>query len=80
MRLLPVGSNSLFNLLAGVSTMRALPFFAATFLGYLPQTGIFLLAGGGVQLGHRTELWLGMGLFVLSAAVGAVLARRQARR
>src|SRR4051812_6778526 len=44
-RLLPVGSNVVTNLAAGVSGVRAIPFLLGSVIGYLPQTAIFALLG-----------------------------------
>jgi uncharacterized membrane protein YdjX (TVP38/TMEM64 family) len=77
LRLLPVGNNLALNLLAGVSGLRAWPFLAATLIGYLPQTVVFSLVGSGVHLRHGVQLALGVGLFAMSAALGAVLVGRR---
>jgi uncharacterized membrane protein YdjX (TVP38/TMEM64 family) len=79
LRLLPVGSNILLNLLAGVSGVAAAPFLAATLLGYLPQTIIFALLGGGVQVGHAAQVAVAIVLFVGSMAGGLLLLRRTRR-
>ncbi len=76
LRLLPVGNNLVLNLLAGVSGVRPWPFLAASLLGYLPQTAVFALAGGGVHVGRATQLALGVALFGASAGLGAVLLAR----
>ncbi len=78
LRLLPVGNNLALNLLAGVSGMRAGPFLTASLLGYLPQTAVFALAGGGVHVGRTLQLGLGVVLFAASAALGAMLLARGA--
>ena len=75
LRLLPVGNNLLLNLLAGVSGVRARQFFAATLIGYLPQTAIFSLAGSGVQVGGGARLAIGIALFAASGLLGWVLLR-----
>ncbi|OYY92435.1 MAG: SNARE associated Golgi protein [Hydrogenophilales bacterium 28-61-23] len=75
-RLLPVGSNAATNLLAGVSSVRALPFFAGSVLGYLPQNLVFALAGSGVNLDPTMRLSLAVALFVVSSLVGIWLYRR----
>ena len=55
LRLLPVGSNMLLNLVAGVSERaRQAPFMAASAIGYLPQTVVFALLGGGVRVSQET--------------------------
>ncbi|HEY8613174.1 MAG TPA: VTT domain-containing protein, partial [Roseomonas sp.] len=50
LRLLPVGNNLALNLLAGLSGLRLAPFLAASALGYLPQTLVFVLLGDGVAV------------------------------
>jgi len=75
-RLLPVGSNVLTNLVAGVSHIRPAPFFAGSAAGYLPQTLAFALAGSGVAIAPVFELVLGVTLFVASALLGIALYRR----
>jgi uncharacterized membrane protein YdjX (TVP38/TMEM64 family) len=50
MRLLPVGSNLITNLAAGVANVRALPFVLGSALGYIPQTLVFSLVGSGITL------------------------------
>ncbi len=75
-RLLPVGSNLLTNLVAGVSHTAALPFFAGSTLGFLPQTLIFALAGSGVNVDPNLRLSVAAVLFVISALLGARLYRQ----
>lgn len=75
-RLLPVGHNASTNLLAGVSSVRALPFFAGSALGYLPQNMVFALAGSGVDLDPSLRLTLAALLFVISSLLGVWLYRR----
>ena len=75
-RLLPVGSNVGFNLLAGVSAVRAVPFLAASALGYVPQTLVFVLLGSGVGVADWARVALGGALFAASILLGIVLFRR----
>ncbi len=75
-RLLPVGHNASTNLLAGVSSVRALPFFSGSALGYLPQNMVFALAGSGVDLDPSLRLTLAVLLFVISSLLGVWLYRR----
>ena len=75
-RLLPVGSNLLTNLAAGISSIRPAPFFSGTLLGYLPQTLVFALVGSGVHIAPTLKLSLAIGLFLISGALGAWLYRR----
>ncbi len=76
LRLLPVGNNLALNLLAGLSGIPALPFLAASALGYMPQTLVFALLGKGVRVDGAVQIALGVALFVASGAFGLVLLRR----
>ena len=75
-RCLPVGSNVLTNLVAGVSTVPAGWFFLGSMLGYIPQTVIFALVGEGVHVDPVFHTALGAGLFLLSGILGYFLYRR----
>ncbi len=77
LRLLPMGSNVLLNLLAGVSGVAFAPFLAATTLGYLPQAAVFALLGAGTRVDRGAQFWLGLALFAASAGLGLVLLRRR---
>lgn len=76
LRLLPVGNNVVLNLLAGLSSVSAPAFLAASAIGYVPQTLVFALLGSGVQVSHGAQIGLGVALFVLSAGLGLLLMRR----
>lgn len=75
-RLLPVGSNLATNLIAGISSVRALPFFLGSVLGYLPQSLVFALVGGGVQVDKQWQVALAAALFIVSGVLGARLYQR----
>ncbi|PKO73411.1 MAG: SNARE associated Golgi protein [Betaproteobacteria bacterium HGW-Betaproteobacteria-17] len=75
-RLLPVGSNLLTNLAAGISSIRSVHFFSGTLLGYLPQTLVFALVGSGVHIAPTLKIVLAIALFVISGALGAYLYHR----
>lgn len=76
-RLLPVGSNLLTNLAAGMSSIRPLPFFGGTLLGYLPQTLVFSLVGSGVHIAPVLKIGLAVALFLISMALGVYLYRNR---
>ncbi|CAA7622816.1 TVP38/TMEM64 family protein [Magnetospirillum sp. SS-4] len=76
MRLLPVGSNLLTNLAAGVSGVLAVPFFLGSGLGYLPQTVVFALLGSGIQVDPVFRIGASVILFVASGVIGVWLFRR----
>jgi len=75
-RLLPVGSNLVTSLAAGVSNARGVPFFAGSGLGYIPQTLVFVLFGSGLQLEPELRISVSVVLFAASAALGIYLYRR----
>jgi len=75
-RLLPVGSNLVTNLAAGVSGVRGVPFVAGSALGYLPQTVIFALIGSGIALDPELRIGVSVLLFVISGVMGVYLYRR----
>jgi uncharacterized membrane protein YdjX (TVP38/TMEM64 family) len=75
-RLLPIGSNAITNLAAGVSGIRAVPFVAGSVLGYIPQTVIFALLGSGIHLDPSLRIGASVVLFVVSGMLGVWLFRR----
>ena len=76
LRLLPMGNNLVLNLLAGVSAVAAAPFLAASALGYVPQSVVFALLGGGTRVGRGEQLALAAALFGLATCLGLWLMRR----
>ena len=75
-RFLPVGSNLLTNIGAGVSQVSITGFFWGTMIGYLPQTVIFTIMGSGV--GVSSYWMMGMGAVLMGAS--ALLSRRMFQR
>lgn len=75
-RLLPVGSNLITNLVAGVSRIPRVPFFAGSFVGYLPQALIFALAGDGLTVNSTWRIAVAVALFVLAGLLALPLYRR----
>lgn len=79
-RLLPVGSNLLANLLAGLAAAPLGWFLLGSALGYLPQTLVFALAGSGLELGNGWRIGLSVVLFVASGLLGVQLYRHYRQR
>ncbi len=75
-RCLPVGSNLLTNLAAGVSKVSGIVFVAASAIGYIPQMLIFALVGSGVHLDTGYGIGLSVILFVVSGLLGVHLYRK----
>lgn len=72
-RLLPVGSNLVTNLVCGVSSASLWPFLAASAVGHLPQTVVFALVGSGIHVDPTFRIGLGVVLFVISMLLGTHL-------
>ncbi|MGB5426383.1 MAG: VTT domain-containing protein [Gammaproteobacteria bacterium] len=79
LRLLPLGSNWMINVAAGVSSVKKWPFFLGSALGYIPQMLIFSLLGSGTRVDQFWQVAIAMALFVLAAVLGVVLYRKAAR-
>jgi uncharacterized membrane protein YdjX (TVP38/TMEM64 family) len=75
-RSMPVGSNLLTTLIAGVTSVRPLPFFIGSGIGYIPQSAAFALAGSGVHLDPVVRITMAVVLLVASSALGIYLYRR----
>ena len=65
-RLLPIGSNFLTNLIAGACKLNRQQFIAGSFIGFIPQMVIFSLAGAGIKLASKTHLLSSAGLFIVA--------------
>lgn len=76
LRLMPIGNNLLLNLAAGLTSVRMLPFVAASFIGFIPQTLVFALFGKGSVENHLYLLLLGGFTFLASALLGLFLLRK----
>lgn len=72
-RLLPVGSNLLTNLLGGCSSIRFSAFALGSVLGYLPQMLIFALAGAGIGQADHYQFVLSVALFIVASLLGGYL-------
>ena len=75
-RLLPVGSNLMVNLAAGVSSVRGTPFFSGSLLGYIPQTLVFALIGSGTSVDQHWQVAVAVAMFIASAMLGIYLYRK----
>ena len=75
-RLLPVGSNLLTNLIGGTTAINILPFVAGSAVGYLPQMIIFALMGKGVVVSSASHLVLSVVLMAVSVVASLYLYRQ----
>ncbi len=75
-RILPLGSNFLTNIVAGVSKVSAPAYVSGSFVGFIPQMIIFSLAGSGIRLGAKNELIASLALFVVALLLSAYLLKQ----
>lgn len=75
LRLFPVGSNLLTNVLSGCIRVKYVPFIMASAVGYIPQTLIFSLIGAGINTLNDQLLYLSLVLFGLSMLITSHLYR-----
>ena len=75
-RFLPIGSNLVTNLAAGVSSVSGFAFVLGSALGYIPQTAISALLGSGVNVDDKIMLIIGVVGFVISGVLGIYLYRK----
>lgn len=75
LRLLPVGSNLVTNLLSGSVGVPLPAFLCASVLGYFPQTLVFALIGGGIGSANHAMIYLSIGLSLLSFVLTALIYR-----
>jgi len=75
-RLFPIGSNLITNLVVGVTHAKASHFIAGSFIGYLPQMIIFAIAGSGVEVLSYWKIGISVVLFIISSLLSARLYRQ----
>ena len=74
-RILPLGSNFLTNIIAGVSKVSMLAYVSGSFVGFIPQMIIFSLAGSGIQLGSKNEVIVSLLLFIVAFILSVYLVK-----
>jgi uncharacterized membrane protein YdjX (TVP38/TMEM64 family) len=75
-RLLPLGSNVVTNLAAGVSGVGPVSFFLGSSIGYLPQSLVFTLVGSGFSVDPEIRIAISIILFAVSGSLGIFLFRK----
>jgi len=75
LRILPLGSNFLTNIVAGVTQVSAKHFVGGSFVGFIPQMVIFSLAGSGIRLGAKNEMITSGVLFVIALGITGYLVK-----
>lgn len=72
-RLFPVGSNALTNLVAGVTPVSGSAFLLASAAGYLPQLVVFALLGAGIEQVSAWQFSVSLILFAVSVGLSAYI-------
>jgi len=75
-RLLPVGSNFLTNILAGIANVPPRPYILGSCIGFIPQMVIFSIAGSGIKLTNSTHIILAAVLLVIASLLGWILYKK----
>lgn len=78
-RLLPISNNLAVNLVAGVSSVPAIPSLAASAFGHIPQTIVFAMVGSGLSAGLLEKSAVAIVLFIVSVWIGLHLYRKYRR-
>ena len=75
-RVIPVGSNVLLNMVAGVTKIPLVPFCLGSGLGYIPQNLVSALLGSGMREDPLLRVSLAAILYAFGIVVGLLLFRR----
>jgi uncharacterized membrane protein YdjX (TVP38/TMEM64 family) len=75
-RILPLGSNFITNIIAGVSKASMPAYVSGSFVGFIPQMIIFSLAGSGIRLGEKNELIASTILFIIALVLTVYLVKK----
>ena len=78
-KLFPLGSNVVLNVLAGVSSVPLRPYLLGSAVGHAPQTLIFAMVAAGVATGDHLQSVLAVVLFLVSGMIGLYLYRKYRR-
>jgi len=75
-RILPVGSNVLLNMIAGVTKIPIGPFCLGSLIGYIPQNFVSALLGTGIRAEPFLRTSIAVALYVLAIVIGLWLFRK----
>lgn len=79
-RLLPIGSNFLTNIVAGVSRVSMRSYVSGSLVGFIPQMVIFSLAGSGVRLGAKNEMIASAIFFIIALLLSGYLYKKHQQK
>jgi uncharacterized membrane protein YdjX (TVP38/TMEM64 family) len=66
----------LTNLAAGTTKLPAMVFFSASFLGFLPQSTLFVMAGNGLNINSHSQIILSVILLLLSVLLALLIYKK----
>lgn len=78
-RLLPIGSNLITNIAAGLTSVKQTAFFSGSAIGYLPQTVVFALLGKGILIGSQWKIAVSILLLLVSSYMSITLYKKHKR-
>lgn len=79
-RILPLGSNFITNIIAGATRIPFRPYIAGSALGFIPQMLVFSLAGAGIKLAAHHQNYLTLALAALALALMLMLYRQHKQK
>ncbi len=79
-RIMPIGSNWITNLAAGLLGIPPLAFIGGSALGFIPQTTVFALLGSGVKIGSTAQIIISIIFFFCAFSLGYFLLSRHKKK
>lgn len=79
-RLLPLGSNFITNIVAGATRTPRLSFFSGSCLGFIPQMILFSAIGSGIAISAADQKKLTFTLALIAISIGIYLYLRHKKR
>jgi len=79
-RLLPIGSNFITNLVAGAVSAPAWQYHIGTCIGFLPQMALFAMLGAGIRVGETDQILLSVALILVAGGLSYRLYRQSRKR
>lgn len=74
-RILPLGSNFITNIIAGVCQLNTQQYVLGSFVGFIPQMVIFSLAGAGIKLTQDIDIIITISLLIITFMLSFYLFR-----
>ncbi|WP_448214013.1 TVP38/TMEM64 family protein [Colwellia sp. MEBiC06753] len=72
-RILPLGSNFLTNIIAGATRIKLRPYVLGSAIGFIPQMVIFSLIGSGITIAKEQQQELTLSLLIIALILIAML-------